>query len=195
MPTLSFIRHGPTAWNEQGRMQGRTDVPLSDLGHAAVTDWILPDEVRHSRWFSSPLQRARQTATLMGVFPTTDNRLIEMNWGQWEGETLEELRQEYGETMNYQEALGLDFCPTGGESPRMVQDRVLPWLRDIARLEESVAAVTHKGVIRAVTALASKWSMIGKDPHKIHPATCRQFTLSASGDVHLLEPDIPLTQD
>ena len=194
MPVLSLIRHAPTAWNEQGRMQGRADIPLSDFGHSMAATWQLPDEIRHAHWHSSPLTRAQQTAKILGVNPIVEDRLIEMDWGAWEGETLNDLRKNHNSSMVYQELLGLDFCPSGGESPRMVQERVLPWLQSLKDIRFPVAAVTHKGLIRAVTALATGWDMLGKNPNKLHPNTCRQFMISKNGDVSLLEPDISLVE-
>jgi len=94
--------------------------------------------------------------------------------------------------MKKNESLGLDFCPPGGESPRMVQQRIMPWLELIGALDYPVAAVTHRGVIRALTALASGWDMTGKEPHKLLPGTCRQFYISATGQPSLVEPDISL---
>ncbi len=192
MPVLTLIRHAPTLWNEQGRIQGRSDISISDLGQSTAETWNLPDEIRAAYWFSSPLQRTRQTAAILGVHPKTDERLIEMSWGTWEGGVLRELRNIHGEAMKKNESLGLDFCPPGGESPRMVQKRIMPWLELIGALDYPVAAVTHRGVIRALTALASGWDMTGKEPHKLFPGTCRQFYISATGQPSLVEPDISL---
>lgn len=192
MPVLTLIRHAPTLWNEQGRIQGRSDISISDLGQSTAETWNLPDEIRAAYWFSSPLQRTRQTAAILGVHPKPDERLIEMSWGTWEGGVLRELRKIHGEAMKKNESLGLDFCPPGGESPRMVQQRIMPWLELIGALDYPVAAITHRGVIRALTALASGWDMTGKEPHKLLPGTCRQFYISATGQPSLVEPDISL---
>ncbi|MCH7881702.1 MAG: histidine phosphatase family protein [Proteobacteria bacterium] len=192
MPVLTLIRHAPTLWNEQGRIQGRTDIAISDFGRSTAEAWILPDDIRAAYWFSSPLRRTRQTASILGIHPKTDDRLIEMNWGTWEGESLHELRDIHGEAMKQNESLGLDFCPPDGESPRMVQERIMPWLAIVGGLDYPVAAVTHRGVIRAVTALATGWDMTGKELHKLRPGTCRQFRISATGQPALLEPDILL---
>ncbi|MFB3079205.1 MAG: histidine phosphatase family protein, partial [Lysobacterales bacterium] len=78
MPVLTLIRHAPTLWNEQGRIQGHSDISISDLGRSTATTWTLPDDIRAAYWFSSPLQRTRQTAAILGVHPKTDERLIEM---------------------------------------------------------------------------------------------------------------------
>ena len=195
MPVLTMIRHAPTIWNEQRRIQGRSDISLSDSGQLAAESWILPDEIRQARWFSSPLLRTRQTASILGINAKIDDRLIEMNWGSWEGESLSNLRDLHGESMIQNEARGLDFCPPDGESPHMVQDRIIPWLAFIGGLNHSVAAVTHRGVIRAVTALATGWDMTGKELHKLRPASCRQFSISQTGQATLLQPDISLLDE
>ena len=195
MTLLTLIRHAPTLWNEQGRIQGRSDIPVSESGRSSAEAWILPDAIREAQWFSSPLLRTRQTASILGIRCKTDDRLIEMSWGEWEGESLIDLRKAHGEAMKQNESLGLDFCPPGGESPRMVQERIKPWLTFVGSLDKPVAAVTHRGVIRAVTALATGWDMIGKETHKLRPGTCRQFHISATGQLALLQPDISLVQD
>ncbi len=192
MPVLTLIRHTSTWWNEQGRIQGRSDISISDSGRSSAETWILPDEIREAYWFSSPLLRTRQTASILGVKTKTDERLIEMNWGEWEGQSLQQLRDTHGESMQKNESLGLDFHPPGGESPRLVQHRIMPWLAFVGGMDRSVAAVTHRGVIRAVTALATGWDMTGKEQHKLQPATCRQFNISAAGQPTLLQPDISL---
>ncbi len=194
MPVLSLIRHAPTLWNEQGRMQGRSDVPLSDHGLTVASRWVLPDDTRQARWFSSPLRRTIQTAEVLGISPTIEDRLIEMDWGSWEGETLESLRKRLGPEMSRHESLGLDFCPPNGESPNMVMARSKPWIKKVGAMNSPVAAVTHKGVIRALTALATGWDMIGKDHHKLKPGTCRQFSVLDDGTLTLLEPDVSLTE-
>ena len=70
MTPLVIIRHGPTDWNCAGRIQGRSDVPLSDQGRAAVRRWRLPPELTAGAasdwdWLTSPLNRARETADLL----------------------------------------------------------------------------------------------------------------------------------
>ena len=192
MPVLTMIRHAPTLWNEQGRIQGRSDISLSAVGQSSAEAWTLSDDIREAFWYSSPLRRTQQTAAILGVEAKTDERLIEMSWGEWEGGVLQDLRKIHGEAMTRNESLGLDFRPPDGESPRMVQDRIMPWLAFVGGLRHATAAVTHKGVIRAVTAMATGWDMTEKEAHKLRPATCRQFSISATGQPTLLQPDISL---
>ena len=179
MTRLALIRHGPTAWNAERRLQGRSDVALSAEGRACVATWSVPQEFREFRWIASPLSRTVETATLLcGKPPLTDAALIEMSFGAWEGRTLADLRAEFGAAMVEWEARGLDFRAAGGESPREVQDRLRPWLR---RLEEPTLAVTHKGVIRAVYALATGWDMTGEPPDELRDACIHLFVLAADG--------------
>ena len=192
MPVLTLIRHAPTVWNDQRRIQGRSDIPISDSGRLSAGSWILADEIREAQWFSSPLLRTRQTASILGIDAKIEQRLIEMNWGSWEGESLDNLRNMHGEMMKQNESRGLDFCPPDGESPRMVQNRIMPWLEMVGGQHYAAAAVTHRGVIRAVTAMATGWDMTGKEVHKLRPATCRQFFISVTGQPALLQPDISL---
>jgi broad specificity phosphatase PhoE len=160
---ILLIRHGRTAWNEQERMQGRADIPLSPAGREQVLGWRLPEEWIEARWLSSPLCRATATAALLTSRPVdVEPRLIEMDWGAWEGRTLADLRTEAPEAMAANEALGLDFRPPGGESPREVHARLKSLLADLG--DEMVVCVTHKGVIRAALSLATGWDMRSKPP-------------------------------
>ena len=110
MTLLAVIRHGPTSWNENGIVQGRSDIPLSDAGRALVAGWRTPAELDGFAWVSSPLHRAVETATILsGAPPATDARLIEMDWAAWEGMRLPELRAQLGDLMRAWEAKGLDF--------------------------------------------------------------------------------------
>src|SRR6185436_6401435 len=124
---VAFLRHGPTTWNEEGRMQGRRDVPLSDRGRAEVEAWranarLVKLVAAQTPWYSSPLKRAVQTAEILaGAPPRCDPALIEMDWGDWEGLRLDELRNRHGADFARNEAAGLDFRPSRGESPREVR--------------------------------------------------------------------------
>ncbi len=155
--------------------------------------WRLPETFRTHRWIASPLARARETAALMGhQEATVEPALIECDWGQWEGSTLAELRARYGSEMAALEARGLDFRPPGGESPRDIQARLVPWLARIAAEGQPLVAVCHKGVIRALTALASGWDMCGPPPEKIRDASAHCFMVDAKGGPTVERLNLPL---
>jgi broad specificity phosphatase PhoE len=90
------------------------------------------------------------------------------------------------------EAAGLDLRPPGGESPREVQARVRPLLAEIAQSGRPTAAVTHKGVIRAVLALATGWDMRDKPPHRLDWSAAHLFRLDASGKPRIARLNVAL---
>lgn len=87
---LYIMRHGKTEWNEQRRIQGRTDIPLNEAGRRmaqrAHEEYL---DTHFDLCFSSPLKRARETAELLllgrDVPIRTDDRLAEMSFGAYEG--------------------------------------------------------------------------------------------------------------
>ncbi|OUS16723.1 histidine phosphatase family protein, partial [Rhodospirillales bacterium 47_12_T64] len=66
MSEMLILRHGPTVWNAEKRMQGRTDISLSAAGQNQVGQWSLPKSWYVAPWYVSPLKRAQQTARIMG---------------------------------------------------------------------------------------------------------------------------------
>lgn len=184
MTFVAFIRHGATQWNQDGRIQGRADVPLSEAGRAALRAVRVPALMKGSRWHVSPLGRALESARILGPGAfAIEPRLIEMHWGEWEGETLSGLRARLGAEMQANEDRGLHFRPSGGETPAEVQARLKSWFADIADPGRPVTALTHKGVIRAALALAYGWDMMGKPPVKLDWEALHLFNAGASGHV------------
>jgi len=176
---LALLRHADTAWSAEGRIQGRSDVPLSDAGRAALRGFRLPPECAGMRIVTSPLARCVETARLIGSpHAQREPRLAEMSWGAWEGRRLADLRAELGRSMEENEARGWDFRPQDGESPREVLARVRSWL---AGLTEPTLAVTHRGVIRAIFAAASGWDMLGKPPARLEWGALQLFRLEGDG--------------
>lgn len=192
MTGLLMIRHAATSWNRETRIQGLSDIPIDDDARREAVLWRLPKKFHNAVWFSSPLIRAMETARLLGGDPQPDERLIEMDWGEWEGNTLENLRSTLGDKMRDNENRGLDFRPPGGESPRDMQARIRPWLNDIARSQAQTIAVTHKGVIRAVIAMATGWNMLGKAPTRVLNAAGHVFELDEHGTPEVVELNISM---
>ena len=177
MTLLALLRHGETAWSAAGRIQGRTDVPL-----LPGLSFSCPEACIGMRVVTSPLQRCVETAALLGAPDAArEPRIIEMHWGDWEGESFAALRERLGEAMRENEARGLDFRPANGESPREVRARVETWLHDVAREGVPTLAVTHRGVIRAIFAAAFGWDMRGKPPAKLDWSAVHLFELDESG--------------
>ena len=182
MPLLALLRHGPTAWTAERRLQGQTDIPLSPEGKATVLGWELPKEAAGFAWVTSPLARARQTAVLLGHGDApVDARLVEMGFGDWEGRRIDDLRAELGPSMDALESRGIDFRAPGGESPRDVQQRLAPFLAETGRRGGGVIAVTHKSVIRSLYARATGWPMLGRPPERLAEFALHLFAVDAAG--------------
>ena len=189
---VAFLRHGRTAWNDTGRMQGRADVELSDAGRTQVRGWRLPASLGAGRFVASPLARARETAALLGAHAfDVEDSLIEMDWGEWEGETIEGLGARHGAAFAENSARGLDFRPPGGESPRDVQRRVVAWLVRNTGPAPWIA-VTHQGVIRSVLALTTGWDMTGKAPVRLADDVVHVVETDARGTVRPLAWNVAL---
>jgi probable phosphoglycerate mutase len=166
---LIVLRHGATHWNIDRRIQGRADLPLAPAGRAQVASWRLVPAWLELPCLASPLRRARETAKLLGLTQLSIvPELIEMDWGRFEGATLAELRAEAGLEFAANEANGLDFRPLDGESPREVMVRLSRWLMRLPAGEGQAVVITHKGVRRALLALATGWDMRGPPPIKAH---------------------------
>ncbi|KAA0573185.1 histidine phosphatase family protein [Azospirillum sp. Sh1] len=132
MIRIAFLRHGITAWNREGRIQGRTDIPLDQEGRDRLARLTLPEDWRDATLHASPLSRAVETARILGNDRPihTDPRLIEMDWGAWEGRRGHDLRADPASGYRDLEHWGWDFRPPGGESPADVRDRLIGWLKE-----------------------------------------------------------------
>ena len=162
---IGFLRHGPTAWNREGRIQGRSDIPLDSAALSELENLSAPDEWSHCDVWSSPLCRASQTAnTVTGRAPRISDALIEMDWGQWEGQRGQDLIADQNSDFRHIEDWGWDYRPPGGESPADVRGRLLGWANT---LEKDALAVCHIGMIRVALALAHGWDFSGPAPFRV----------------------------
>ena|SRR5215469_15039751 len=160
---LYFVRHGETEWNREGRLQGQRDIALNAAGRrqAAACGAILGDSLRRIGrrpaefvYVSSPLSRARETMVLMreglGLDPAPnqiDPRLQELSFGDWEGETIAEIRARDPAAMAARERDKWSFEPPHGESYARLSERVGAWY---ASLNQDTVAVAHGGTARAL---------------------------------------------
>lgn len=156
MNYIYLVRHGDTLWNKQKRYQGRSDTALSTHGIRKVhvlakgLKNIKPDVV-----YCSELRRARQTAQILiggkGLTPCPDARLNEINFGQWEGRSAEELFALRDPAFS---AFSKGRCvkPSGGESAQAMRRRVGQFWRDCLKrhVREDVMIVSHAGPIKMI---------------------------------------------
>jgi glucosyl-3-phosphoglycerate phosphatase len=126
---LVLWRHGRTAWNVEGRAQGTTDVPLDDVGRQQARDAAARlASLRPSFIWSSDLSRATDTAAelaaLTGLSVRTDARLQEINTGERQGLTFDELRERFPHVWRAFVAGEELPRPNGGEIEPEVAERV-----------------------------------------------------------------------
>jgi probable phosphoglycerate mutase len=190
---IAFLRHGPTAWNGEGRIQGRIDTPLSPAGVTKMAGLLPPEGFETARAFTSPQLRARETAALLG-FPhaTPDARLAEHHWGSWEGLTREEILARDGADAFTRAGIGIDFTPKDGESTRDLLARVAGFLRDVARGEGDAIAIAHRGILRSAYTLATGWKMMTPMPEKLDLETALILALDGEGKATIAELNVPL---
>ena len=183
---IAFLRHGPTDWNAQGRIQGHTDIGLSDSGAAKMAGLRLPASIAATRIFASPLSRARQTAALLGLDdPVLDARLREQHWGNWEGLTRDEILARHGGDAFTRAGLAAAFRPFGGESTQELMDRLSDFLRDIVQGDGDAVAVAHLGVLRAAYTLATGWAMDAPMPPDLDVSRILLLELDKAGKPRL----------
>lgn len=91
---IYLVRHGQTAKNKERLLQGRSNLPLNETGirqAETVRDYFRANDIHFDRVYSSPLIRAVQTARIIAGEETeliTDDRLLEMDYGPYEGTSL-----------------------------------------------------------------------------------------------------------
>lgn len=192
---VALLRHGPTEWNAQGRVQGSVDTPLSAEGMARMSGLALPEGFEAARRYCSPKLRTRQTAQCLGIEnPILDERLVEQNWGHWEGLTKAGMMARDGDDA-FEKAgasRGLEFRPPGGESTGEVHARLRRFLSDIATRNEDAVVVTHLGVLRAAYAIATGWDLSGPMPPALDTKAVLVLNLTPDGTATLAQLNVPL---
>lgn len=125
----------------------------------------LPDEFSGAALISSPLQRAVETARIVGGrAPHIAPELVEMDWGGWEGKHGVDLLADPNSGYRHIEEWGWDFQPPGGETPRAVWERIRPWIGSLAG---PAVIVSHIGIMRVVLARATGWDFHGAPPFRV----------------------------
>lgn len=154
MTALLLCRHGRTDWNDLGRYQGQTDVPLNDLGRqqARFLAQTIRSEPLTAVWTSDLLRAAdtaEQIALVHGLVARRDPRLREIDQGEWEGLTVAQIHERYAELHLRWERAPLGVRPPGGETIEDVRRRAVAALRELVREEPDglVCVVSHKVVM------------------------------------------------
>ena len=147
---LYVVRHGETIWNAENRVQGISDIPLTDKGRLDAT--LLKDlvkEINVDVVIASPLERTIETAKILtdGKMPiNTDDRIKERDWGMNEGANIDEVdRWDCWDVI-------LNTKVQNIESIQDFMYRVSSFLEDIKvrYKDKNVLVVTHSAVIRVI---------------------------------------------
>jgi probable phosphoglycerate mutase len=159
-PQLVLLRHGETEWSLNGRHTGVTDLPLTENGERAAqaVEPVLADR-SFGLVLASPRRRAVRTAELAGFAGRieTEPDLVEFDYGDYEGLTTPEIRQQRPDW-----DLWRDGTPNG-ETPAEVRarvDRVIRRASTVLDDGEDVLCVAHSHVLRA---LAAAWVNLPED--------------------------------
>jgi probable phosphoglycerate mutase len=183
MGELILIRHGETEWSRSGHHTGRTDIPLTDAGVAAVKALAPVLALRHLvAAFCSPLSPAMRTAELVGLTGVkSDPDLMEWDYGGYEGMTTAQIRETRPGWNLWRDGVIPDDASHPGEELHQVAartDAVLDRVRPLLN-EGDVALVAHGHVLRILTA---RWLVL--DPSAGRLFRLDTGTLSALGTEH-----------
>ncbi|WP_144712442.1 histidine phosphatase family protein [Curtobacterium pusillum] len=152
---LVLVRHGETEWSKSGQHTGRTDIPLTENGieQAERAGRYLADR-SFALALSSPLQRARDTAALIGVDPELDEDLYEWDYGAYEGLTTPQIKVlRHGPWDLWTD--GVPAGDTPGENAAEVRvrvERILNRARPVLAEGDDAVVVAHGHVLRALGA-------------------------------------------
>ncbi|HSN30746.1 MAG TPA: histidine phosphatase family protein [Kofleriaceae bacterium] len=150
---LYLVRHGETAWNAAGRLQGSTDVPLNDTGRAqarALAAAFSRFAIAHV--FTSDLQRSRETGTIIAESlglppPEVERDLRERRFGIFEGLTRDEIHARYPD--QWRAWTGRTAMPEGGEPVESSVGRMRGALERVwAQLTGPALVISHGGIMR-----------------------------------------------
>jgi alpha-ribazole phosphatase len=143
-----LVRHCEPEEDARGRCYGSLDIGLSEAGkqHADALAARLPP---HDAVWTSPRLRARQTAELFAADPHVDDDLRELDFGELEGRTFDEIAATQPELYRAWMETPTQVRFPGGESYAELKSRAVRGLERIEAAHEAAVVVTHGGVIRA----------------------------------------------
>ncbi|MBO6897186.1 MAG: histidine phosphatase family protein [Shimia sp.] len=161
-PRLLLLRHGETEWNRQGRLQGRKNSPLTDLGRAqARQQGEILKKIPGIETFDavcSPLGRAQETARIalgaVSKLPRLDSNVAEINAGDWEGKTFKDIYSAYPQ-FDEKYLMRMFLTAPGGEGFDGLRDRCVTFLNQLEHptilVSHSVTLCMIRGLIRGLS--------------------------------------------
>lgn len=157
---LYLVRHGETDWNKAHRLQGQMDIPLNEFGrHLAAETARGLKNIPFDLCISSPLSRAKETGEIIlsgrDVPIFTDDRIIEMAFGEWEGRCCSKEGWDLPDVFHsFFDAPDKYEAPKDGENFPMIKKRTGDFLDELYQKEElkekTILIATHGGVLCAM---------------------------------------------
>lgn len=152
MSKIYFVRHGESEWNVANRICGQTDSPLTEKGHQQAIEtgkMILEKNIQADMIIASPLLRAAETAEhiseITGIPMKIDERIIEQNFGVWEGTSPRNAPAFHEAKKQFVERHG------SGESMLQLAQRIYNLLDELKKDEDKTyILVAHNGIARVV---------------------------------------------
>ncbi len=163
MLDLYITRHGQTVWNTEHRFQGRKDSPLTELGKEQAR--LLHNRIKDIKFdviYTSPSARAMETSMLikgdLDIPLIQSERLYEMNFGDWEGEILENILERYAEQYRNLILAPSKYVPITGETYEQVFERTFDFIEELKQKEKqkTVLIVTHGITRKAIMSFFQK---------------------------------------
>ncbi len=204
MTKIYLVRHGQTQWNREEIFRGTVDVPLNEIGRkeAQLVAEALSGQAIQAV-YSSPLNRAKDTAEAIARFHGLEVRIIEglrdLSFGEWQGVSHVTVRERYPDLYRrwLQEPQTVTF--PGGESLKVLQSRTVEAVRQVIlnHVEDTIVMVSHRVVNRVlicglVGIDLSRFWQIGQDTTAINVLICKKghFVLTCLNDTcHLRSVD------
>lgn len=163
---ILLIRHGETEWNASGRFQGSKDISLAQEG--IIQAKFLKERLQcdFDGVYTSPLSRAMETAEIIcegtSLKPIIENEIREIEFGHWEGLTINEIRDQYPKEFNFWRTDEENADLMGGDlSLRKASHRAKEAILRIANENKGkkVIIVAHGGIIKAGLIGLFDWKM------------------------------------
>jgi broad specificity phosphatase PhoE len=157
---ILLVRHGRTEWNKGEIFRGTVDIPLDDQGRreaACAREWLRSEKLDAA--YASPLSRAMETARIIlephGLSVTPHPGLTDLNYGDWQGVSLGEVRQKYPELYRMWKQTPHTVVFPNGEGLASVRDRALGAVQEIVtrHLGKTVLLAAHR-VVNKVLVMA-----------------------------------------
>jgi probable phosphoglycerate mutase len=188
---LCLIRHGETAWNAEGRVQGQTDVPLSEVGraqaHAVARALTALAGDRFAALYASDLTRVTQTAApaaeALALPVKLDARLRERHYGIFETLTYVEAKARFPEDYLRFKLRDPDYDFESGESLRRFHARSIECLSALVARHagESILVFTHGGVLEMAYRHATGKPLASPRDFEIPNAALNRIEAGAQG--------------